>query len=95
MLNTVPLYSALYKPFLFMGGEREPMVMAALLSFVVVYINPFNPFNLSVGVLLWIFMSYVLRTMAKNDPLMSKIYRRQVQYQKFYSALPSVVSMPK
>lgn len=88
MLNIIPFYSALNKPSLFMGGERELMMMGLLLAFLVVYVN-FSFLSLVLSVVIWLLISTALRMMAKSDPIMSKIYTRQLKYQKYYRAKAS------
>lgn len=91
MLITVPFYSALNKPFLLLGGERELMVLAMLISFLVAYVNP-SLVNIVIGIVLWVAMSILLRMMAKVDPIMSKIYRRYIKYKKYYRAVASAAA---
>jgi len=38
------------------------------------------------GVTIWIILSMLLRMMAKADPMMSKVYLRQLKYRDFYIA---------
>lgn len=84
-LNTIPIYSALNKPNLFLGGEREWMMISFVIAFLVFYVNPgFLNFILSLAI--WLFLSAALRMMAKKDPRMTKIYARHIRYQKYYRA---------
>lgn len=80
-LNTVR--KSLLTPILFMGGERELsllviLVAAALVVFVQTWLAFFS------GVFLYILAFPVLRSMAKKDPQISKVYRRSLNYQSFY-----------
>ncbi len=89
MLVKVPIYQALNKPFLLFGGERELMIIVLLIPFLLIYLEPFAVFNWVAAISIWIILSTILRMMAKADPLMSKIYIRQLKYQKYYRAVAS------
>lgn len=84
-LNAIPLYSALSKPNLFMGAERELIMMLALISLTMIFVA-LSLQSLILGVAIWFIVSFFLRSMAKSDPIMSKIYVQQLKYQKFYPA---------
>ena len=92
--NTVR--QSLLQPILFLGGERELalvtiMVGVAMVVFVQTWIAFFS------GLALLCLVPPLLRTMAKKDAQMSKVYRRSLNYQKFYPAAstPHVVKAPK
>ena len=42
-----------------------------------------------IALLFWIFAIFVLRRMARADPLMSKVWMRHIKQQVFYSAKSS------
>jgi len=91
MLITIPIYSALNKPQLFMGGERELMMMTALISIALIFsVMTIQSAILGIGV--WFSVSMLLRMMAKKDVLMSKIFIRQAKYQKYYRAVASAAA---
>lgn len=88
-LKQNPVRKSLLTPILFMGGERELslvtiMVSAALIVFIQTWLAFFT------GLLLWFVALPLLRSMAKKDTQMSKIYRRSLNYQKFYPAASSI-----
>ena len=84
-LQAIKVHSSLNKPNLLLGGERELMLMVGLLSALMIFIA-MTWQTLIIGVVLWIILSMLLRMMAKSDPLMSKIYLRQLKYKDFYMA---------
>ena len=84
-LKSVKVHSALNKPNLLLGGERELMLMVGLFSSVMIFIA-LTWQTFIIGVLLWTILSMLLRMMAKADPMMSKIYLRQLKYRDFYAA---------
>ena len=84
-LQTIKVHSALNKPNLLLGGERELMLMVGLFSALMIFIA-MTWQTIIIGVALWLILSMLLRMMAKADPLMSKIYLRQLKYKDFYRA---------
>ncbi len=88
MLKVIPFYSALNKPNLFMGGEREWMMLSFVIAFIVIYAKP-SVVNAILSAVIWLVLSTSLRMMAKKDPIMTKIYKRHLRYAKYYRAKPS------
>lgn len=84
-LKSIKIHSALNKPNLLLGGERELMLIVGLFSSVMVFIA-MTWQTLILGVVMWIVLSMLLRMMAKADPMMSKIYLKQLKYKDFYRA---------
>jgi len=84
-LQAIKVHSALNKPNLLLGGERELMLLVGLFSALMIFIA-MTWQTLIIGIILWLILSMLLRMMAKADPLMSKIYLRQLKYKDFYTA---------
>lgn len=84
-LQAIKVHSALNKPNLLLGGERELMLMVGLFSALMIFIA-MTWQTFIIGIALWLILSMLLRMMAKADPLMSKIYLRQLKYKDFYTA---------
>ena len=78
-LRRTPFYRVLYRPPLFLGGEREP-VLAARASPARLMVYGFNLVPMIVAVFLWLGGITAFRLMAKADPFMTKIYTRQWSY---------------
>jgi len=87
-LNEIPFYTALNKPILVMGGERELMMTAALISLTMIFVA-LTLTSAIIGIVSWVIVSSALRAMGKKDPMMSKIYLKHIKYKKFYPAQPS------
>jgi len=84
-LRRTALYRALNRPNLFLGGEREPVMITAVVCFGL----PAASLNLpaaAIGLGLWVFLTGLLRMMAKADAHMSRIYLRQLNYAAYYPA---------
>jgi type IV secretion system protein VirB3 len=84
-LQAIKVHSALNKPNLLLGGERELMLMVGLFSALMIFIA-MTWQTFIIGIALWVILSMLLRMMATADPLMSKIYLRQLKYKDFYTA---------
>jgi type IV secretory pathway TrbD component len=84
-LRRTPLYRALYRPNLLLGGEREPVLIAAILCGGVA-LSALNLVAIGIGFAVWATAIGLLRLMAKADPLMSRIYLRQLGYRPYYPA---------
>ena len=76
---------ALNRPNLLMGAERELVLTAGLLCFGLA-IAAVNLVTTIIGTTLWFLIIFLLRTMAKADPMMSQLYLRQLRYRPHYAA---------
>lgn len=74
---------ALHRPQQVWGGERELMLFSMLLAGGII-VAAMNLVATVVGVVLWLVCVYGLRQMAKADPVMSKVYLRQLKYRDYY-----------
>jgi len=84
-LKSIPIHSALNKPNLILGGERELMLFTGLITSTMIFVA-ISLQSAIIGAVVWFIFSSILRKMAKADPLMSKIYIRQLNYQHYYPA---------
>lgn len=84
-LIRVDIYSALNKPNLMFGADRELILSNALIAFALIFVG-LTLMTTIIGIILIVVNGFFLRAMAKADPLMRKVYMRQIKYQKFYSA---------
>ena len=78
-------HRVLHRPSLFLGGEREPVLLTAILAGGVA-VSGMNTVSLVVGVVLWFGSLPLFRWMAKADPQMTKVYLRQLSYRGYYPA---------
>jgi len=84
-LLSIPIHSALNKPNLVLGGERDLMLFTGLISSTMIFVA-LSLQSAIIGIIVWFIFSSIIRKMAKSDPLMSKIYIRQLRYQHYYPA---------
>lgn len=84
-LRRTALHRALYRPNLFLGGEREPVMLSAIVC-AGLPATSMNAVAAGIGLGLWLGLIGVFRMMAKADPHMSRIYLRQLNYAGYYPA---------
>lgn len=82
-LQRADIYSALNKPNLIFGADRELILMTMVISFALIFTG-LTIVTTIIGLFLFFFCGALLRMMAKSDPLMRQIFIRQVKYKKFY-----------
>lgn len=82
-LHRADIYSALNKPNLIFGADRELILMVGVISFALIFTGA-TIITSIVGISLFFFCGALLRLMAKSDPLMRKVFIRQSKYKKFY-----------
>jgi type IV secretion system protein VirB3 len=85
MLRRTPIYRALHRPNLFLGGERELVLITAILC-VGVGVSSLTVFGAAASLFVWSLCIGLFRLMAKSDPLLSRIYLRQLHHQPYYPA---------
>ena len=78
-LRRLRFHRVLYRPQLFLGGEREPALMALIIAGGLA-VTGMNVVSFAVGAVLWFGTIPLLRWMAKADPLMTEIYLRHLKY---------------
>ena len=84
----VPIHRALHRPNLILGGERELVLITAILCAGVAF-SGLNVVAVVIGVGVWSIAIALLQWMAKADPYMSKVYLRHIRYRPYYPARPS------
>lgn len=84
-IRRTPLHRALHRPNLILGGERELVLITAILCGGVA-VSGLNIVSFSIGVCVWLVTLAFLQMMAKTDPHLSKVYLRYLRYRPFYPA---------
>ena len=85
MLRHTPVYRALWRPNLVLGGERE-LVLITAIACGGVAASGLNFVSAGIGFAVWLITLGLLRMMAKADPSMSRVYLRWLQYRPYYPA---------
>lgn len=90
--RSIPIHQSLHRPELVLGGEREPVMLSALLSFItgIVGAVSFTWVTVLCAVTFWLLTVWMFRRMAKADPLMTMIWRRHIGYGHHYPARSSI-----
>jgi type IV secretion system protein VirB3 len=84
-LARAKIHRAGIRPHLFLGGDRELVLSSGLLAFTLT-VSSFHWPSIATGIALWLVALYLLRQMAKSDPLMRHVYLRQLRYRRYYPA---------
>lgn len=81
----IPIHRSLNRPNLILGGERELVLMTMLFAAMIAF-TASTMVQVGIGVVFWLAVHTMLVEMAKNDPMMSKVYIRHVRYKGYYPA---------
>ena len=84
-LRRLPFHRVLHRPGLFLGGEREPALITAIVAGGLA-VSGMNTVSIATGAAVWFGAIPLLRWMAKADPQMTKVYLRQLRYRGYYPA---------
>jgi type IV secretion system protein TrbD len=84
-LRRVTLHRAGIRPHLFLGGDRELVLFSGLIACVLIF-GCLQWQTIVTGVTLWTVALFILRRMAKADPLMRSVYMRHRNYRRYYPA---------
>lgn len=84
-LHRLPFHRVLHRPGLFLGGEREPALITAIVAGGLA-VSGMNTVSFVIGITLWFGAIPILRWMAKADPQMTRVYLRQLRYRGYYPA---------
>lgn len=79
------IHVALNRPILFMGGERQLVLMLMVIAGVFIF-SLAKVWAAVIGVILWIAGHWALVRAAKFDPQLSKTGIRSFRYRRDYSA---------
>lgn len=82
------IHQSLHRQNLVLGAERELAMGSALIA-LLVGIGGVTVISGIAAFVFWIAAIFVLRRMARADPLMSKVWKRHVKQQDLYSAKAS------
>jgi type IV secretion system protein VirB3 len=85
MTAGTPIYRALWRANLIAGGERELVLIAAIVCGGVA-VSGLNFVSAAIGGAVWLIILMFLRMMAQADPNMSKVYLRHLRYRPYYPA---------
>lgn len=84
-MRSVPIHQSLLRDDLVLGGERDPVLYAAVLA-VIIFVNGMSLPGTLLALAVWMACLTTLRRMAKADPMMSKVWMRHIRQQDYYPA---------
>jgi type IV secretion system protein VirB3 len=84
-MRGVPIHRFGVRPNLFLGGDRELVMFFGLVALALAY-SAMNIQTAIFSVGLWVVALFLLRWMAKVDPLMRFIFLRHSKYKRYYAA---------
>jgi type IV secretory pathway TrbD component len=79
------MHASLNRPQLLMGGDRELVLLAGLLS-AVMAVSVMTMMSFFIAGVAFGTIVMVLARLGKADPLMRKVYGRHIRYKDFYPA---------
>jgi len=88
-MRTLTIHQSLHRHSQVMGGERELVLMSGLIAFLV-GVGGLTLLSAVTAFCFWITAIFVLRRMAKADPIMSRVWLRHIKLQHHYPARSSV-----
>jgi type IV secretion system protein TrbD len=84
----VPIYSALNRPILVVGGERNLVLMLGVIAGVFIF-SLAQVWAAVLGIVLWVIGQWALALAAKYDPFLSHTGIRHLRYSRHYPAAAS------
>ena len=81
----VPFHESANRPNLLLGGDRELVLVFAILAAMLVF-AVMKWWSVLAGIALWLMSVAVLARMGKADPLLRQVYLRHIRYRSFYPA---------
>ena len=87
-VRRTPIHQSLHRRNLVLGAERE-LAMSCTIIALLVGVGGMTVISGLVSFMFWLAAIFILRRMARADPLMSKVWMRHVKQQVFYSAKAS------
>lgn len=84
-MRQISIHQSLHRHNHVMGAERE-LVLASGLIALLVGIGGLTALSFASAIGFWALAIFVLRKMAKSDPIMSKVWLRHIKQQDYYAA---------
>ena len=87
-LRRIAVHQSLHRHNFVLGAERELVMTSALIA-LLVGVGGLTIISGVTALVFWIAAVFILRKMARTDPLMSKVWMRHIKQHDFYSAKAS------
>ncbi len=79
------VYQSLHRHNHLLGAEQDLVMLSALVAFMLA-MSGLTLVGIISALLFWVLAIFALRKIAKNDPIMSKVFMRHIKQQGFYPA---------
>ena len=93
-LREVPFHESANRPNLLLGGDRELVLVIAILAAMLVF-AVMKWWSVMAGIALWLAAVGVLARMGKADPLLRHVYLRHIRYRSYYPAKSGFTVVPR
>ena len=95
MLRTIPIHRSLHRANTLMGGDREIVMMAALISISSIAIGQ-HMLSAIGGICFWFIVLIPARRLAKNDHQMKTVFFASLAFwQKYYPPHTHILASPR
>jgi type IV secretion system protein TrbD len=81
----IKFHQSANRPNLLMGGDRELVLMSALMAAILVFAMG-QIWGIPLGIVIWLVCVAALSRLGKADPMMRPVYLRHIRYKTFYPA---------
>ena len=81
----IVIHQSANRPHLLLGGDRELVLFAALMSTMLIFALV-TWWGILAGIAIWIGAVAILSRMGRFDPMLRPVYVRHVKYRAFYPA---------
>jgi type IV secretion system protein VirB3 len=89
----LPIHTAAHRRILVLGGDRELVLLAALLC-AMLGIAVLTWWSVLLALLLWVASVAGLAHLARRDPLFRLVYARHLPYREFYAPRAGLAAPP-
>jgi len=89
-----PIHESLNRPILLMGGERQLVLLLAIIAGIFIF-SLAKLWAAIVGIALWTIGQWALSRAAAYDPLLSKTGSRSLKYRRYYPAQATPFAKPR
>jgi type IV secretory pathway TrbD component len=79
------IHSSINRPTQWLGGDRELIIVTALLSFGLA-LSLATWWGVVISIVFWLSAAAVLQRMGKADPMLRQVYLRHIRFRYFYPA---------
>ncbi|MDP3768020.1 MAG: conjugal transfer protein TrbD [Dehalococcoidia bacterium] len=81
----LPIVRATLRPFLTLGAETQPLLLIGGVCLIVALLSQ-DLATIAYCAVVWLVTLPMLRMVAKADPMMMRVYLRQLRYRNYYPA---------